>query len=306
MKKTISHSGLRYVRNCLRQYRHAYISLRVPARVAPALSFGRAWDEALEAWHQAKGNAEAKLLAAAPRTACIQDPAMRGKAEAMLVGYSAQWGDDEVELVGTQVSFTVPIVHPETGETHPEYDFTGVIDAIWRKRGRLLGVESKTSSEDISPGSTFWQRVMTLDPQISMYDLGAKAAGFELDGIIYDVAAKPNLRLGVKESAEQFRDRCALAIQARPELFFQRRELVRLEHEAKAYQQDLWDYACILSEAERLDRFPRNPDRCRQFGRACEYIGVCTGEASIDDPVLFRVKERDHGNSRSYPARPAA
>jgi hypothetical protein len=303
--KTISHSGLVLVRNCLRQYRHAYVSLRIPTRVAPALSFGKLWDSALEAWHYGK-DAKDRLQRAAPILDGIIDDHKRGQAQAMLVGYSAQWGDKDIEVIGTQVPFTVPILHPETSDAHPVYSFTGVLDGIIRFQGRLLGLESKTSSDDISPGSPYWQKVTTLDPQVSLYDLGAKQAGYALDGILYDVAKKPALKPKVGESGDAFRDRIALDIQGRPDWYFQRREVVRLEHEARAYQQDLWDYACILTEAENLGRFPRNPDRCRQWGRACEYIGVCAGEASIDDPVLFRAKERDNGYPRPHPARPAA
>lgn len=304
--KTLSHSRLVLVRNCLRQYQHSYIQLRSVRSVAPALAFGKLWDRALEAWHYGtdpldRATRAAAILAAHP------SGVQRETAIAMLCGYSTMWGESHVETVATQLEFTVPILHPVTGEQHPEYQFTGVMDGVVRVGGRTLVLESKTTSEDIHPGAPYWQRVTTLDPQVSMYLLGASQAGYAVDGVLYDVARKPALRLGKTETPEAYGERVALDIQARPEHYFQRQEIVRLESESRAYQQDLWDYACILSEAERLQRWPRNPDRCRQFGRACDYLPVCVGEASIDDNTIYTKRERNKdGNHGQDPKRTAA
>lgn len=305
--KTLSHSGLRLWRNCPRQYFFAYGLLRRTRAIAPALAFGSLWDRALTAWHHGTTDEE-RLLAGVEVLQADPDPIARAKAEALLVGYTVKWGGEPIEVVATQVDFTVPILHPETGLAHPDYQYTGVLDAVIRHRGRLLGLESKTSSEDTAPGSPFWQRIATLDPQVTMYLSGAKQAGFELEAVLYDVTRKPELRLGKTESPETFRERIARDVQGRPDWYFQRHEIVRLDSESKAYAQDLWDYATTLSEAERANRFPRNPDRCRQFGRPCEYIGVCAGEASIQDPVLFRDAERGKPNvtARTNPTRTAA
>ncbi len=308
MKKTISHSALVLVRNCLRQYRNSYIELRRTKAVSPALVFGGLWDKALTAWHWGKTPTE-RLFRGNAILAQHPNELQRETAKSMLLGYSAMWGNSSVETVATQLDFTAPIINPVSGEEHPEYRFTGVIDGVVRLSNgrRLLGLESKTSSEDIAPGSTYWQRITTLDPQVSMYLLGAKEAGYELEAILYDVAKKPLLRPSKTETAKAYGERVMRDIQARPDFYFQRQEVVRLESEERAYQQDLWDYACILSEAERLQRFPRNPDRCRQFGRDCEFIGVCTGVASLDDDYFFETKKRGNsGTTRQDPARPAA
>lgn len=304
--KTISHSGLRLFRACRRQYKHAYIDLRRSRSVAMPLALGKCWDDALQIWHHETGS-QAKLLKSAPKLAQIVDPLQRAKLEAMLVGYTARWSDAPVHVVATQVQFIVPILHPESGEPHPEYQYMGILDGIALVGERLMVLESKTTSEDITPGSAYWQHVASLDTQVSMYMLGATQAGHAVEGVIYDVARKPELRPKKDESAEAYRDRCALDIQARPDWYFQRQEIVRLESEANAYAQDLWDYACDLTIAERTARWPRNPDNCRKYGRPCDYLPVCASEASIDDPVLYRTTERkDHEPSRSHPARPAA
>jgi hypothetical protein len=305
--KTISHSGLRLWRNCQRQYFYAYELLKRPRKKPFALAFGSAWDLALDEWHHGT-TPEDKMLRGARILAEEKDEFTRAKAEAMLVGYTAQWAEQSVKIISTQVGFRVPILHPETGEAHPEFEYTGALDALAWVNGRKMVLESKTSGEDISPGSGYWQRVVALDPQVSMYLLASEQDGLDVVGCLYDVAKKPELRPKKGETAGDYRDRCAMDIASRPDHYFQRREIVRLESEARAYQQDLWDYACMLTEAERIGRFPRNPDHCRKFGRPCEYLAVCMGEADIDDPVLFGPAERGnvHERTRTNPERPAA
>ncbi len=304
MKKRISHSALVLVRNCLRQYRNSYIELRRGRSVAPSLMFGGLWDRGLTAWHWGKSPVD--RLARALGVIMQAPPGVqRETAKALILGYTARWGAEQIATIATQVEFTVPIVHPETGEEHPAYDYTGVLDGHVRLAdGREMILESKTSSEDIEPGSTYWQRVTTLDPQCSMYLLGARQQNRDVDAVLYDVTKKPALRQGKKETAEEFGERVQNDILARPEVYFQRQEVVQLESEARAYQQDLWDYAEILADAERANRWPRNPDRCRQYGRPCDYLPVCTGVASLDDDVLFTKREKknesdEQGNKRS-------
>jgi hypothetical protein len=305
-KKTISHSALVLVRNCLRQYQHSYVHLRTGRSIAQSLAMGSIWDRMLTAWHWGKNPMDRLERAYAVLMQCPPG-VMRETLKAMILGYTTRWGDAAVETRSTQLEFTAPIIHPETGEAHPDYDFHGILDGIVDVNGRLLGLESKTSSEDIEPGSTYWQRVTTLDPQVSMYLLGAKHAGYDIEAVLYDVARKPALRQGKDETPEAFGERVQRDIQARPLVYFQRQEIVRLESDERAYRQDLWDYACILSDAARLDRWPRNPDRCRQYGRVCDYIGACTGLASIhDDDVYQKREKRNDGTTEQNPKRTAA
>ena len=56
-------------------------------------------------------------------------------------------------------------------------------------------LETKTSSEDLSPGSTFWKRTI-LDPQLSLYLPAIRKLGHDPRGCIYDVLRKPDQRPG--------------------------------------------------------------------------------------------------------------
>ena len=60
-------------------------------------------------------------------------------------------------------------------------------------RDGIYVVEHKTTSLEIGAGSSYWRR-LTLDSQISNYQVGARSLGHEPIGVIYDVIRKPQIR----------------------------------------------------------------------------------------------------------------
>lgn len=234
-------------------------------------------------------------------TTITADPFDVARAEALLRGYDARWGDEVYEVLAVEAEFRAPLLNPETGAASRTWQRGGKIDAIARdSTGRILVVEHKTASEDISPGSAYWRK-LAMDGQVSGYFLGADALGFRAEACLYDVLAKPKLRpyeVGKKrtaaESPEEYRDRCLAAIAEDPNGYFRRGEVVRLQNESEEAMFDDWQTAQQMREAERLGRFPRNPDACFKWGRACDYFDVCSGGASIEDPTRFRQVEHIH------------
>jgi len=168
-------------------------------------------------------------------------------------------------------------------------------------------VEHKTTSEDIEITSDYWLKLM-LDGQISQYYLGAKSLGYEVTECLYDVIRKPSMRPysatpeesrkykkdgtlyetqhAFDESVEDWGKRLAEDIEKRPDRYFARKPIPRAQNDLEDYLFDMWDVGRSIADAERLKRFPRNPNSCIGFG-TCEYFGVCTGTQSIDDPELF-------------------
>ena len=176
--------------------------------------------------------------------------------------------------------------------------------------------ETKTSSEDISPGSDFWRRT-ALDPQIGIYVLGARSLGLNVIGCLYDVLGivllRPQMSTPVEarkyvkktgllyanqrdadESPEEFGKRCLDEIVKNPSRYFQRGEVVRLEAEQAETAMDTWATATTLRESRRLNMYPRNPGACIQWSRTCEYLPICCKEASPDDPMLYVKVETEH------------
>lgn len=177
-------------------------------------------------------------------------------------------------------------------------------------------VEHKTSSEKISPGSPYWQRLL-IDAQIDFYLPGAESLGKQCDGVLYDVLGKLGLRpklatpvdkrqytkktgelyknqRDTDESPDEFEKRCLAKLAEDPDRFYQRATIVRLLGEKSEAALDVWQTAGAIRDSKRLKIFPRNPDSCVQWGRACEFFGVCTGTQSIEDPILFREQEHEH------------
>jgi hypothetical protein len=154
-------------------------------------------------------------------------------------------------------------------------------------------MEHKTSSEDIGLGSMYWRK-LTLDDQISNYMVGSRALGFAPDGVLYDVLRKPALRpyevnskRSAPESPEAYRDRMLADIASKPEYYYQRGVVVRLEDEERDAAADTWQTADLIRTARNENRWPRNVDSCSQYNRLCDYWDVCSGSASIDDPTRF-------------------
>jgi len=230
------------------------------------------------------------------------DPFDLARAEALLCGYDVRYAEETATryvVLAVEAEFRAPLVNPETGAASRTWQRGGRIDVILHdlQEVRDLTVEHKTTSEDISPGSPYWRR-LRMDGQVSGYFLGAEALGYKPEACLYDVLGKLALRPyqpGKKrtrpETPEEYRTRCVEAIAAKPDLYYRRGEVVRLEVEAEEALFDDWQTAQQMREGERLKRFPRNPDACMKWGRACDFFDVCCGEASIEDPARFRRSE---------------
>lgn len=196
---------------------------------------------------------------------------------------------------------------------------------------RVYLCETKTTSEDIARGSTFWKRTI-MDPQLSLYIPALRTMGYDPIGAIYDVLYKPqqkpsNIALtdadGTKivhdaagnrvrtkdgkkwretggdgltlqtrpETPEEYGARCLAAIIEDPDRYYGRDKVVRLEADEREAALDVWNTASQMREARRLKMYPRNPDSCIQWSRECDYLNVCSGLADINDPFLFRLEE---------------
>lgn len=181
--------------------------------------------------------------------------------------------------------------------------------------------EIKTTAEDLIPGGTYWKR-LTLDPQISLYIQAARSLGYDALGVLYDVLRKPmleplkatpvELRKYTKptkaepvsrlyanqrefdETPDEYFRRALDAISEAPDRYYARGLVTRLASELDEARADVWQTATALRDARRLKVYPRNPDSCVQWSRACDYLSVCCGEASIHDEILFRKQAKKH------------
>lgn len=90
------------------------------------------------------------------------------------------------------------------------------------------------------------------------------------------------------ETPDEFEQRLADHVAENPARYYQRGTVVRLEQEAVDAAHDAWAQARDIAESALTGRWPRNADACVRYGYTCAFFDVCTGVASIDDPVRFR------------------
>lgn len=345
----ITISRMKAARKCPRFHYYSYELGRRPIQTSEALYFGTLFHTGLEQWWLAYEEEDVGCNGLKPLEIALS--AMQAKyfgsqdeseatvfdfikADELMRGYHARWFDDmrSVKVLGVESQFEMPMFNPRTGRPSKTYKLAGKIDArVMLADETCRIVEHKTSTEDISPGSTYWLR-LRMDGQVSQYIDGARHLGDDVRGCIYDVARRPTMkpkiatpeedRVYIKkasklkdgtvrpagslranqreadETPEEFRLRVREHIAERPEEYFQRGDIVRLEKELNDFRSDTWTLAKVMRNAQResaqfnKEAWNRNYDSCFKWGRACEYYDVCDNAADIDDNELFRTSEK--------------
>ncbi len=258
------------------------------------------------------------------------DPFDLIKAEALLTGYTARWADEPYETVAVEKQFSIPIVI--AGSRAPSFDLGGSIDVIVKRWNGLdeektrpatyHNVEHKTTSADISIGSDYWRHVIALDSQVSTYDAAARSMGIDVQDTIYDVIRKPEIvplkatpeelkkytkptksepipriyanQREIDETPEEYCSRLTADIAARPEWYFQRQTIVRLDHDNEWHARDVVQTAQLIRFSEDHAAWPRSPKSCERYRRMCTFFPVCSGESSIDDGTRYESKAKQH------------
>lgn len=87
-----------------------------------------------------------------------------------------------------------------------------------------------------------------------------------------------------RETAQEYGDRLSADILARPEFYFARREIARLDCDLREYEGELWQQAMQLSEMRKYGRWYRNTGACLSPYR-CEYTDLCFGHWKDGDPL---------------------
>lgn len=243
------------------------------------------------------------------------DELSKAKCRALMVGYDNRWAGAGYTSISAEEPFMLPVVNPDTGAKSKSFVQVGVFDGMVEFDGRTFCREGKTTSEDIAdPNSTYWRRLV-IDSQVSSYALANWQAGRKIDGTLYDVVRKPTIRpkklalsdrkgitsLGsyahakVSEATQQaviaglesenpelFGLRLTADVLKDPAKYFARRIVPRLDGEILEWAEDLWDLTQDLLATRRRNRWPKTSAACMNYGRPCEYLGICSGHDSPD------------------------
>jgi len=245
---------------CPRAWSHAYVDRRVAKETDRNLSIGTQVHKWLQEWWILQN-----------WLVYPEDPIAR----ACCIGYHAYWGEPDLKNVEVELPWSA-----EVGGV----PCAGTLDAIGTDDdGHVVIVEHKTTGHDITPGSVYWRQRVTADVQVSMY-----LAAFPDATVVYDVIRKPSLRLKKDETEDQFVTRCVVAMADEPDKYFQRQTVVRLEHEHKAFAEDVR----LIDDRRRLPFQPRATGACFDYGKRCPYWGVCFEGEDINGPEF---QENTHG-----------
>lgn len=254
---------------------------------------------------------------ALPSDASPADEINAAKCRALMVGYDARWSGAEWETIAAEEQVTLPLVNPQTGRTSRNWDHTSIHDGVIRGYGKLLGLEHKTTSGEIAdPSSMYWRRLQ-VDGQVSKYALDNWQLGRKLGGTLYDVIRKPAIRPkrlskksidsifsthryeGCKvsddtwqevvegldtENVELYELRLGVEVLDKPDRYYQRRTIHRLDHELAEYADELWSIGKEITRARATGRHYRNSAACMNYGQLCEYMAICSGE--VDTPEV--------------------
>ena len=272
------------LRRCPRQHYYRYELRLSRIRDAAALRLGAAFHVGLEAHNQDRSDAIEVATAGygvCPDWADPVDWAVEcDTVRHLLAGYFWRYEDDDLEVLAAEQTFEMPLVNPDTGAASRTFQLAGKLDALVRlPDGRVAVLEYKTCGEDISPASDYWLR-LRCDLQVSQYVLGARALGHDTATVLYDVTRKPTIRLRKNETPQQYGERLLADIGERPDYYFQRREVPRLEDELAEFQLELWQQADLLRESQRRGRWFRNVGR--MTCGFCEFCELCLNSIRVN------------------------
>lgn len=279
---TLTASRMAALLACPRKHYWRYEVGLSAAVSAGALRFGSAWHAAMECRWQ--GMECAVALAKACEGADSFTELDVATLSGLLAGYYARYGGE---------AETVKTLHPEQEFRYAldgsrTFDVCGKIDGLGVLcDGRLALVEHKTTSDSLEADSDYWQR-LRFNPQIYQYVLAARALGWDVQTVIYDVTRKPMIKQKQTETVEQFGGRLAADTRERPDFYFARREVAVLDQDVEEFaiqRLELSRLILLLRAAGRRARRPEHawPRNCGGMTcRFCEFCPFCMQNIPVD------------------------
>ncbi len=283
----LTHSRMSCFRSCPRKHFIRYElgikseQTQYPQRV------GSLFHQALEAME--KGIDISTLVA--------EDPFDMAIAAAMFVGHCNRYQDDTLETLATELEFDLPLINPETGASSQNWRIGGKIDRLVKlPDGRTALMEYKTTSRDFSPGADYWLR-LHMDQQLSIYVIAARQLGYDVSTILYDVTRRPSQRplkatplesrkytkdgalyasqRRCDETPEEYTARISEDIASKPDSYFSRIEIPRLDQDLQDCATECWQQQKMIREAQKEGYWYRNPGSCFENNGSCEYLPIC-------------------------------
>jgi hypothetical protein len=240
------------------------------------------------------------------------DPAQTlviAKCRGLIAGYDKRWKHIEYAVDEVEGLVTSDLWNPETERKSRSFRIAGKLDVTGSTGRRIIFDHKTTSSEINDPNAPYWRQLI-VEGQASHYLLLEWLNGRKADEAIWDVMRKPGirpkevakkdreltfssgyyfgrplsefslnaLRESSREDFEMYEARLAYdCMEDRPEWYFQRRSVPRLDADLHEYATDLWGHSQDILYARRENRWPRNSGACMLYGTPCKFLGICSG-----------------------------
>lgn len=236
----------------------------------------------------------------------------------LMKGYAHRWDDSKYRIDNVESVLTSDLFNPETGRKSRSFTIAGKLDVCATEiaTGQRVLLDHKTTSDDIAdPASDYWRKLV-VEGQPSHYFLLEFLNGELIDRAIWNCIKRPGispkavarkdaevfLRDGVycgqqfgeereswswagdgRETNEMYMARLVQdCTHDRPDFYFQRKSVPRLESEIRAHALDLWDHAQSILNMRQNERYPRISAACMLHNSACTYLGLCSGHDTQD------------------------
>jgi hypothetical protein len=192
MKELLTHSRMQAFRTCARKHEIRYVEGYVSTDTPWAFEFGTIMHALIERywlWRKQDKEFVQSIADFIPRET---DPFEAVKIRVLFEAYMAVWNTFECKVIDVEKEFLLPLFDPRTGKESARWTRAGKIDLILRIGSSVVCVEHKTSAVDIGPGSDYRRR-LTLDEQLSFYEMAMTSLSLRPDFFIYDVISKPRI-----------------------------------------------------------------------------------------------------------------
>lgn len=232
------------------------------------------------------------------------------KCRGLMAGYHAKYSDAGLKPIAVEQVYQTQLINPDTKRTSRSFTVAGIIDVLLSTNTIM---DHKTCSQEIDDSAAPYWRQLAIEGQVSHYMLLLWQHGIKIDKAIWDVMRKPNIKpkklskadMTLVASTKEYFDRPIVlenpanwdgretmdmfearvahdCTHERPDWYFQRRIVARMDNELLEYARELWEHSQELLHVRNTKRHARNSGACMLYGTACKFLGVCSGYDSID------------------------
>lgn len=246
----------------------------------------------------------------------------------LLNGYDNRWLYAPYWIDSVESVMTSDLYNPESGRKSRSFTLAGKLDVRATEVATDAKVlfDHKTASVDIADLNSPYWRILAIEGQVSHYMLLEWLNQNKVDFGIWDVMRKPSIapkglskadtkavfdtsmyfefmldetelekfRAEERETPLMYAARLSAdCMQERPDWYFQRRKVPRLDSEIRDYAIEVWGHSQDILATRQSGRWPRNSGACFTYNSPCKFLGICSGHDTADSP-LWNVKSFVH------------